>query len=156
MLSSAAGPRRVRPLDPKEHVVVIGAGPAGLTAAYLLTQSGIRTTVLESDTVVGGISRTARYKNYRFDLGGHRFFTKLPPVQAMWDELLGSRFISVPRLSRIHYQGRFFDYPLKPGNALRGLGIVNASRILFSYLWWSVQALSGGRDLRAVGHEPLR
>ena len=115
---------------------MIGAGPAGLTAAYLLTQSGIRTTVLESDTVVGGISRTARYKNYRFDLGGHRFFTKLPPVQAMWDELLGSRFISVPRLSRIHYQGRFFDYPLKPGNALRGLGIVNASRILFSYLWW--------------------
>jgi protoporphyrinogen oxidase len=116
--------------------VVIGAGPAGLTAAYLLTNARVRTTVLEADTTVGGISRTARYKNYRFDLGGHRFFTKMPHVQAMWDELLGDKFISVPRLSRIHYRGHFFDYPLKAGNALRGLGPINALRILFSYLRW--------------------
>jgi protoporphyrinogen oxidase len=132
-------PRSVRQLRPGDHVVVIGAGPAGLTAAYLLTKSGVRVTVLEGDTVVGGISRTARYKSYRFDLGGHRFFTKMPHVQAMWDELLGSKFISVPRLSRIHYQGRFFDYPLKAGNALRGLGLINAFRILFSYLRWRVK-----------------
>ena len=129
-------PRPVRPLKPGDHVVVIGAGPAGLTAAYVLTKAGVRTTVLESDTVVGGISRTARYKNYRFDLGGHRFFTKMPHVQAVWDELLGSKFIDVPRLSRIHYRGRFFDYPLKAGNALRGLGPVNALLILLSYLRW--------------------
>jgi protoporphyrinogen oxidase len=132
-------PRPVRQLRPGDHVVVIGAGPAGLTAAYQLTKAGVRTTVLEGDTVVGGISRTARYKSYRFDLGGHRFFTKMPHVQAMWDELLGSKFISVPRLSRIHYQGRFFDYPLKAGNALRGLGPVNACRILFSYLRWRMK-----------------
>ena len=136
MLTTPSGQRSVRPLQAGDHVVVIGAGPAGLTAAYLLTKQGVRTTVLEADTEVGGISRTARYKRYRFDLGGHRFFTKMPHVQAMWDELLGDKFISVPRLSRIHYQGRFFDYPLKAGNALRGLGVVNAFRILFSYLRW--------------------
>src|SRR6185503_18291274 len=76
---TASTPRSVRQLRPGDHVVVIGAGPAGLTAAYLLTKEGVRVTVLEGDTVVGGISRTARYKSYRFDLGGHRFFTKMTP-----------------------------------------------------------------------------
>ncbi|MEP6914252.1 MAG: NAD(P)/FAD-dependent oxidoreductase [Acidobacteriota bacterium] len=128
--------RTVAPLRAGDHVVVIGAGPAGLTAAYLLTNAGVRTTVIEGDSIVGGISRTARYKNYRFDLGGHRFFTKMPQVQAVWDDLLGDKFISVRRLSRIHYQGHFFDYPLKAGNALRGLGPINALRILVSYLRW--------------------
>ncbi|HXE80255.1 MAG TPA: NAD(P)/FAD-dependent oxidoreductase [Vicinamibacterales bacterium] len=126
--------RHVRQLAPGDRVVIIGAGPAGLTAAYVLARRGVRSTVLESDDAVGGISRTARYKNYRFDLGGHRFFTKMPHVQAMWEELLGDAFLSVPRLSRIHYAGRFFDYPLKAGNALRGLGFINAARILVSYL----------------------
>jgi protoporphyrinogen oxidase len=113
--------------------VVIGAGPAGLTAAYLLAKQGHRVTVLEADDMVGGISRTAQYKGYRFDIGGHRFFTKITPVQALWEELLADEFISVPRLSRIHYTGRYFDYPLKPMNALRGLGLVNAVRIMWSY-----------------------
>ena len=83
--------------------------------------------------MVGGISRTAQYKGYRFDIGGHRFFTKVEPVQALWDELLGPEFISVPRLSRIHYNGKYFNYPLKAGNALRGLGPLNAIRIVWSY-----------------------
>jgi protoporphyrinogen oxidase len=124
------GTRRVRPSD---HVVVIGAGPAGLTAAYLLAQRGAHVTVLEGTDAVGGISQTAQYRGYRFDIGGHRFFTKIAPVQRLWEELLGDEFIDVPRLSRIHYQGKFFHYPLRAGNALRGLGIANAVRILWSY-----------------------
>ena len=86
--------------------------------------------------MVGGISRTARYKDYRFDIGGHRFFTKYEPVQALWEEILGEDFISVPRLSRIHYSGKFFDYPLKAMNAVAGLGPINALLIVLSYIKW--------------------
>ncbi len=119
--------------------MVVGAGPAGLTAAYLLAKRGTRVTVLEADSVVGGISRTAQYRGYRFDIGGHRFFTKIEPVDALWREILGDQFISVPRLSRIHYGGKFFDYPLKAGNALRGLGLWNAMMIVLSYAWSHVR-----------------
>jgi protoporphyrinogen oxidase len=121
-------------LSPGDRVVIIGAGPAGLTAAYVLAKQGHTVTVLEADTIVGGISRTAQYKGYRFDIGGHRFFTKIQPVLDLWEELLEKEFISVPRMSRIHYNGKFFDYPLKPMNALRNLGLVNALRIAGSYL----------------------
>src|SRR5262245_56236132 len=126
--------RQVAPLGKNDHVVVIGAGPGGLTAAYLLAKEGYRVTVLEADDIVGGISRTAQYKGYRFDIGGHRFFTKIAPVEELWHEILGSEFISVPRLSRIHYGGKFFDYPLRAGNGLRGLGLWNAALIVLSYL----------------------
>ncbi len=90
------GPRTVRPLAKGDRVVVIGAGPAGLTAAYLLAKAGHAVTVLEGDTIVGGISRTAQYKGFRFDIGGHRFFTKIQPVEDLWNEILGDDFISVP------------------------------------------------------------
>ncbi len=132
--STQPSSRPVAQLAPDEHVVVVGAGPAGLTAAYLLTKQGHRVTVLEGDEVVGGISRTAQYKNYRFDIGGHRFFTKIEPVEALWHEILGEDFISVPRLSRIHYNGKYFNYPLKASNALMGLGVWNALLILLSYM----------------------
>jgi protoporphyrinogen oxidase len=128
-------PRQVDQLKAGDRVVIVGAGPAGLTAAYLLAKDGVKVTVLEADDVVGGISRTAQYKGFRFDIGGHRFFTKAAPVERLWHEILGPEFISVPRLSRIHYGGKFFDYPLKAGNALSGLGIWNAILIVCSYVW---------------------
>ena len=132
--AAASAHRLVDPLEQGDRVVVIGAGPAGLTAAYMLSKQGYQVTVLEADDIVGGISRTAEYKGYRFDIGGHRFFTKIDPVQALWEELLAADFISVPRMSRIHYDGKYFDYPLKAANALKGLGLWNAVRIVWSYL----------------------
>jgi protoporphyrinogen oxidase len=107
-----------------------------LTAAYLLAKDGVRVTVLEADDIVGGVSRTAQYNGYRFDIGGHRFFTKIAPVEALWHEILGPEFISVPRLSRIHYGGTYFDYPLKAKNALLGLGLWNTLLCVASYVKW--------------------
>jgi protoporphyrinogen oxidase len=132
LLESTA--RTVAQLAPGDHIVVCGAGPAGLTAAYQLVKAGYRVTVLESDEVVGGISRTARYRGFRFDIGGHRFFTKIAPVEALWEELLEDEFIDVPRLSRIHYEGKFFDYPLRARNALTNLGIGRSIAAVLSYV----------------------
>lgn len=104
-------------------VVIIGGGPAGLTAGYELVKKGIKPIVLEAADKVGGISRTETYKGYRFDIGGHRFFTKVGKVQEVWQEILKDEFIKVPRLSRIYYQGKFFNYPLSLFNTLSNLGI---------------------------------
>ena len=118
----------------KNSAVVIGAGPAGLTAAYELSKHGIQPTVIELADKVGGISRTETYKGYRFDIGGHRFFTKITEVQRIWKEILGDEFIQVPRLSRIYYQNKFFNYPLSIPNTLKNLGLVNSTLIGLSYL----------------------
>ena len=143
-------------LRPGDHVVVCGAGPAGLTAAYLLAKAGHPVTVLEADDMVGGIARTVEYKGFRFDIGGHRFFTQMPAVQALWEELLGDELIDVPRLSRIHYEGKYFQYPLQPADALRGLG---ASRMRADPAELPARAAVADphrRELRAVGLQPLR
>jgi protoporphyrinogen oxidase len=117
-----------------ERCIIIGGGPAGLTAAYELVRAGHSPIVFEQDGIVGGISRTDVYKGYRFDIGGHRFFTKVKRVQDWWTEILGDEFLERPRKSRIHYAGKFFAYPLQPMNALLGLGPIEAVRIGVSYL----------------------
>jgi protoporphyrinogen oxidase len=119
--------------DPR--VVIVGAGPAGLTAAFELMKAGHRSTVIEADEIVGGISRSVERDGYRFDIGGHRFFTKVPEVEALWHEILPDEdFLLRPRMSRIYYQGKYYDYPIKPMNALLNLGPVEAVRCVLSYL----------------------
>jgi protoporphyrinogen oxidase len=121
-------------------VVVIGAGPAGLTAAYQLVKAGRDVTVLESDDVVGGISRTVEKDGWRFDIGGHRFFTKVQAVEDLWHEILPDEdFLLRPRMSRIYYDGKFFDYPLRAFNALKNLGVLEATLCVLSYGWVRVK-----------------
>ena len=120
--------------NPK-NVLIIGAGPAGLTAAYMLTKENVSVTVLEQDPVyVGGISRTVNYKGFGIDIGGHRFFSKSAKIEALWDELLGDDFLQRPRKSRIYYNDRFFSYPLKAFDTLFKLGPVQSLLCVLSYM----------------------
>ncbi|MBI2470080.1 MAG: NAD(P)/FAD-dependent oxidoreductase [Planctomycetes bacterium] len=118
----------------KTKVVIIGGGPAGLTSAYELSKVGVESIVLEKDQMVGGLARTINYKNYYFDIGGHRFFTEIKRVEDMWREILGDDLLHCQRLSRIYYNKKFFYYPLKSFQVLFGLGIWNSFMIIASYL----------------------
>ncbi|HTK28164.1 MAG TPA: NAD(P)/FAD-dependent oxidoreductase [Vicinamibacterales bacterium] len=136
MVAADSAPR-LMPRDPATNerpVAVIGAGPAGLTAAYELARHGVPVVVFERDAQVGGLARTVSYKGFRFDIGGHRFFTKVPPVQELWRAMLGPDLLVRPRQSRIFYRGRFFDYPLKPLNVLSNLSPWTIASVLASYL----------------------
>jgi protoporphyrinogen oxidase len=122
------------PEQKKQRLVCVGAGPAGLTAAYRLAVAGAQVTVLERDPVLlGGISRTEMYKGFRFDVGGHRFFSRSKEIEAMWEEWLGDQLLTRRRKSRIYYAGKLFDYPLRPLNALSGLGLFESVRCMASY-----------------------
>ncbi len=115
---------------------MVGAGPAGLTAAFEAQTAGVATLVVEKDPrYVGGISRTVEYNGYRFDIGGHRFFSKSEEITRWWKERLPDDFISVKRMSRILYRRKYFDYPLKPWNALSGLGLFTSLACVCSYAW---------------------
>jgi len=120
--------------DQPVDVAIIGAGPAGLTAAYQLTKAGYSVTVIEKDPAqVGGISRTVEHEGFRFDIGGHRFFSKSREVVDLWNEILPHDFIDRPRMSRIYYQGRFYSYPLRAFEALRNLGLIRSALCMASY-----------------------
>ena len=123
----------------RADVAIIGAGPAGLTAAYLLIKAGKRVTVIEKDPVyVGGISRTVEHQGFRFDIGGHRFFSKSREVVDLWNEILPDDFIERPRMSRIYYEGKFYSYPLRAFEALFNLGVWRSTLCMASYARWKL------------------
>ncbi|HTR33742.1 MAG TPA: NAD(P)/FAD-dependent oxidoreductase [Gaiellaceae bacterium] len=120
--------------DTTQTTLVLGAGPAGLTAGYLLGKAGRDVVVLESDAQVGGLAKTVERDGYRFDLGGHRFFTKATEVDDLWHEVLGDEFLRRPRMSRIYWNNRYLDYPLRGPDVIRKLGPVELARCMSSYL----------------------
>ncbi|NIP25490.1 MAG: FAD-dependent oxidoreductase [Phycisphaerae bacterium] len=126
----------------EKTIVVLGCGPAGLAASYELAKKGRKVICLEKDNIVGGISRTICRNGFRFDIGGHRFFTKISRVNDLWKEVLGNDFLIRPRLSRIYYNNKFFNYPLKPVNALVGLGFFKTIEILGSFFATKVKPYS--------------
>jgi protoporphyrinogen oxidase len=131
----------------RPHVVIMGAGPAGLTAAYELQKHSVPVTVLEKDPhFVGGISRTVEHRGYRFDIGGHRFFSKSREVEDLWTEVLGDEILTCNRLSRIYYHNRYFDYPLKATNALFNMGPVETLRCMASYTWARIHPVKHPRS----------
>ena len=117
----------------RDPVLVLGAGPAGVTAGYLLGRAGADAIVLEAEDQVGGLAKTVVRDGYRFDLGGHRFFTKSAEVERLWHDVMGEELLVRPRQSRIHWNGRFLDYPLRAGNVVRRLGPLEVARCALSY-----------------------
>ena len=140
----------------QKPVAVLGGGPAGLTAGYLLAQKGRPVIVLEAEDQVGGIAKTEVRDGYRFDLGGHRFFTKSKEVDDLWHEVMKEEFLKRPRMSRIYWNGKFLDYPLNGTDVIKKLGPIELIRSGLSYLWARRQAQGQGGEPRAVGLQPLR
>ncbi len=125
--------------DETVGTAVLGAGPAGLTAAYVLALRGAPGVVYEADGTVGGIAKTVEYKGYRFDLGGHRFFTKMAPIKRLWEHMLGEEFLTRTRLSHIYFQRKYLHYPLVARDVIPRLGLVESALCALSYLWTRVK-----------------
>jgi protoporphyrinogen oxidase len=124
----------LNPLPDHTPHLVIGAGPAGLTAAFELAKAGLRPLVLEASPHIGGISRTHRWGDNRIDIGGHRFITKSEDVQRLWAEMMDEPMLKVPRLSRIFYGNKFYQYPLQILNTVGNLGLVESFLMFASYV----------------------
>jgi protoporphyrinogen oxidase len=137
--NTSAAPARGAEITPENPVVVLGGGPAGLTAGYLLAKRGKPVVVLESTDQVGGIARTEVRDGYRFDLGGHRFFTKVKEVDDLWHEIMKEEFLRRPRQSRIYWNDKFLEYPLQGVDVIRKLGPLELMRCGLSYLWAAVK-----------------
>src|SRR5215213_7837922 len=133
----------------RKPVAVLGGGPAGLTAGYLLARQGRPVIVFEAEDQVGGIAKTEVRDGYRFDLGGHRFFTKSQEVNDLWHEVMNEEFLLRPRLSRIYWNRKFLQYPLEGMDVIKKLGPVELMRALFSYLWAAVKPKGDEDDLES-------
>jgi protoporphyrinogen oxidase/predicted dehydrogenase len=132
-----AGAPSELPAEPSPQSVgtaILGGGPAGLTAAYVHARLDRPATVFEANGTVGGIAKTVDFNGYRFDLGGHRFFTKLTPIKRLWQSMLGEEFLTRPRLSRIYYRGKFFSYPITAKDVVGRLGLLESTRCALSYI----------------------
>ena len=137
--SAPSTPARGDEITPEHPVVVLGGGPAGLTAGYLLARQGKPVVVLEASAQVGGIARTTVREGFRFDLGGHRFFTKVQEVDDLWHEIMGDEFLKRPRKSRIYWNDKFLEYPLQGVDVIRKLGPIELTRCMASYMWAAVK-----------------
>jgi protoporphyrinogen oxidase len=137
--TSVSAPEHGADITPEKPVVVLGGGPAGLTAAYLLARQGKAVIVVESSDQLGGIARTTVRDGYRFDLGGHRFFTKVKEVDDLWHEIMKEEFLKRPRQSRIYWNDKFLEYPLQGVDVIKKLGPVELMRCGLSYLWAAVK-----------------
>jgi protoporphyrinogen oxidase len=133
------------------RVAVIGAGPAGITAAYQLSKAGVAVQVFEAGSAVGGMARTIELWGQRVDLGPHRFFSDDPRVTGLWREVVGPDYRMVDRLTRIYFRRRFFHYPLRPFNALRNMGLTDAARCVASY--FREQVVPSARGAEAATFE---
>lgn len=138
-----------RPQQSRRKTLVIGAGPAGLTAAYELKKLGFAATVLEQSNQAGGLSRTEQYRGFLFDIGGHRFFTKVKAVEKMWREVLGNDLLRRPRLSRVFYHGKYYSYPLEPLETVLKLGIGESFLCMLSYAQAMTFPIANERNLEA-------